>query len=470
MLNQSIESEQSVIGACILSEEAYDCVADKLKPEDFSLINHQLIYRAISELRDDGDGVDIVTVNAKLSNVDPDKQASFLSSDESLAYLAGVEDATPSAANVESYAEVVKNHSVSRKLKAAAEEIRGIADEPIKASEKTASAAAIIEEVAKDKTDSNSKDSRQIMIEVVEELEKAWATDGAIIGLSTGFEHVDTMTSGLQKADLFILAGRPSQGKSAIAMNIAQYVGKTDPVLVFSLEMSAAAMGQRMISSIGGLDFSKIRNGQLRGMELDVFGATTAQIKNYKLTIDDSAGISIDQLRAKARVHDRKHGCKLIVVDYLQLLTGKGENMTTQLGYISQGLKALAKELDCPVLALSQLNRSLAGRSNKRPEMTDLRGSGNIEQDADVIAFIHLEKKYDEETYLGNLGELIIKKQRQGQTGTIYLEEQLDQMRYVTNHNAIPEKSDEKAAAKKKAEEDTSAMLDAIPFAGGFNR
>ena len=457
--NFSVEAEQASIGACLLSDEGYDECASLLRADDFAMINHQLIYRAVSELREDGKGVDIVTVNGRLWQIDASHESSFEHADDSLAYIAGIADATPSAANARVYAEIVKSHSVSRQLKAAASDISELADQSLSSSDKTSQASAILEQIATESDDVKPKNIRQIMLESLNEIEARMSVCGGVSGLSTGFEHLDNLTQGLQKADLFILAGRPSHGKSTVAMNIAQHVSMSGPVLFFSVEMSAAAMGYRLISAAGDVPLDNVRAGIFSDRQKDRMNDAVIKLRdNSQLVIDDTASLSIDQLRARARIHARKHGCKLVVVDYLQLLSGVGENKTNEIGYISRGLKALAKDLDVPVLALSQLNRGLAQRADKRPEVSDLRGSGDIEQDADVIAFIHIEKKYNPETHLQDLGELIIAKQRQGETGTVYLKTDLKHSRFLTNHDPIPE------APKKKEEEKQPPRINRAMF------
>lgn len=436
MLNYSPEAEQGVLGSCLLSGKAYDVCATKLTEDDFAVVNHRLIYRAISELREKGKGVDIVTVNANLQAVDTAKESSFDSSEASLQYLAALEDVTPSAVHAEHYADVVKEHALSRQLKAAANEINRIADEP--GEDRASKAAAVIEEVAADKKGQSEQSARQVMFSTLTVLEERMKQSGTVSGLATGFKHLDEITAGLQKSDLFILAGRPSQGKTAVAMTIVSYVARKTPVIVFSLEMSKQALGERLISSVGRIEFNRVRAGIFTEGDRIALDAVVPEIAGMKMVVDDTAGLSVDQLRTRARVYARKYGCGLIVVDYLQLLTGKGENKTTEIGYISRKLKELAKDLDVPVIALSQLNRGLSNRANKRPEMSELRGSGDIEQDADVIAFIHLEQKYDKDTHLYGLGELIIAKQRQGETGVIFLKEDLKHMRYLTNNDPVP--------------------------------
>ena len=434
---KSAEAEQSVLGAAIQSAEAYDEISQSLTADDFVTQGHGLIYQALADLYESGSGVDIVTVNAALANIDPDNRSGFQDSDESLAYIAALVDAVPNARHAASYASILVDHSARRRLLSAGTEIQAIANMPLDGREMISRATSLLENINVAGEEKTALTARQVAYNAIDEIESRWGQN-SLIGLTTGFIDLDEMTSGLQKADLFILAGRPSQGKSTVALNIAEHVAKKHRVLFFSLEMSATALGHRMISSLGGIDFGRLRSLDLAETDLTLMTAAVEQMKNLNLVIDDEGGLSVDRLRSKARILARRHGCDLIVVDYLQMLTGVGENKTTETGYISRQLKRLAKDLNVPVLALSQLNRSLANRSDKRPEMSDLRGSGDIEQDADVIAFIHLEQKYDPDTYLRGIGELIIAKQRQGETGTVYLEEQLNRMRYRTLDRPIP--------------------------------
>jgi replicative DNA helicase len=428
----SIEAEQSVLGGLLLDNLAWDRAADLLTESDFYRYEHKQIYAAISALVGGGKPADVVTVNEHLQSLGRADDCG------GQVYLNALAQSVPSAANIRRYAEIVRERAVLRKLIGASDEIATQAFNPQGRpvtqilDEAESRIFQIGEEGSRSKQGFIGIDKLVVeLIDRVTELHENGAEE--VTGVRTGFYDLDRYTAGLQKGDLIVLAARPSMGKTALALNIAEHVAVREelPVLVFSMEMGAAQLAVRMVGSLGRIDQQHLRTGALKDDEWTRLTEAVDQLGKVSLYIDETAALNPAELRARARRMARQFGgtLGLIVVDYLQLMSGSAgseENRATELGEISRGLKALAKELQCPVIALSQLNRSVETRNDKRPLMSDLRESGAIEQDADVIMFIYRDDYYNKmdgptPSKEPGVAEVIIGKQRNGPVGTVKL-------------------------------------------------
>ena len=407
----------------MLNNEAWFDVSDIVAPDDFYRPQHRIVYEAMAALSRDNQPLDAVTVSEALQSL------GLLEKAGGIAYLAELVDGTPGASNVSAYARIVRDRSTLRQVIAAANKIvekafmrEGQSDEEI-----LDYAEEEIFRISEERAKSDGpQDINPLLERTVRRVNELSKSEGGITGLATGFSDLDNLTAGLQKADLVIVAGRPSMGKTSLAMNMVEHaIMKSEaPSLVFSLEMPADQLVMRMLSSLARIDQSRMRIGDLDEKDWDRFSAAVQQLQDKPLHIDDSAALTPNEIRARARRVSRQYkGLGLIVVDYMQLMRGSGqaENRTTEISEISRSLKALAKEMRCPVVAAAQLNRALETRTNKRPIMADLRESGAIEQDADVILFIYRDEVYNEETEDVGIAEIIIGKQRNGPIGTVKL-------------------------------------------------
>lgn len=420
----SIQAEQSVLGGLMLSNASWDNVADRVVREDFYRREHQLIFDAIRVLSDQQKPFDVVTLSEEL------ERNGVLDEAGGMSYVGTLASDTPSAANIRAYADIVREHSVKRQLIRVGTDIAdsGFETEGRSVSELLDSAESSVFEIAEQQAKGKSgfQDIKNLLTTAMDRIETLYHSDEPITGLSTGFSDLDNMTSGLQKSDLIIVAGRPSMGKTTFAMNLAENVAITGkmPVAVFSLEMPGDQLVMRMLSSLGRIDQHRLRTGKLEDDEWPRLTSAVSILSEAKLHIDDSASLTPTEIRARSRRLMREHGqLGLIVIDYLQLMQapGAGNNRTEEISVISRSLKALAKELNVPVIALSQLNRNLEQRPNKRPVNSDLRESGSIEQDADIIAFVYRDEVYNEESPDKGIAEIIIGKQRNGPIGTCRL-------------------------------------------------
>lgn len=419
----SIEAEQAVLGGVMLDNQAWDKICDVLCEEDFYRHDHRLIFRALNILYGRNSPFDVLTVSETLKTQnDLDKVGGEV-------YLFELAKNTPSAANITAYAKIVRERSILRQLISSANDIAesafniGSRDTTDLLDEAERKIFAIAEQSTRGSGPMNVK---EYLGKAVERIDTLSHTGGAVTGLETGYNDLDGMTSGLQPADLVIVAGRPSMGKTLLAMNIAEnaVMQAQKPVLVFSLEMPGEALVMRMISSLGRIDQQRLRTGQLEDEDWPRITSVVSMLSEAPLFIDDTPALSPAEVRARARRVARENGeIGLIVVDYLQLMQvpGMSDNRTLEVSEISRSLKALAKELNVPVVALSQLNRSLESRSDKRPVMSDLRESGSIEQDADIIAFIYRDEVYYEDSPDKGTAEIIIAKQRNGPIGKVRL-------------------------------------------------
>ena len=422
----SVEAESSVLGGLLLDNGAWDRVGDLLVDNDFYRHEHRLIYAAMGVLINANKPADVITVYERLQNLGNADEVG------GLAYLNSLAQYVPSAGNIRRYAEIVRERSILRKLVAASDEIATNAFNPQgKAVDKILDEAEqkifnIGEEGTRMKQGFQSMDA--LVVELLDRVTEMADNPNDITGVRTGFYEFDKMTSGLQPGDMIVLAARPSMGKTSLAINIAEHVALNEglPVAVFSMEMGASQLAVRIVGSIGRIDQGHLRTGKLTDEEWPRLTEAIEKLRNVSLHIDETPGLTTSELRANARRLARQYGkLGLIVVDYLQLMSVStsmnDENRATAVGEISRGLKMLAKELKCPVIALSQLSRGVESRTDKRPMMSDLRESGAIEQDADLIMFIYRDDYYNKESKEPGVAEVIISKHRNGPTGTVKL-------------------------------------------------
>jgi len=423
----SVEAEQSVLGGILLDTSAWDKVTDLLNETDFYRGDHRLIWRHIGRLNEQAKPVDVITLAESLESHGELEKAGGLS------YLGSLVQNVPSAANIRRYAEIVRERAIMRKLVEVGSEIATSAYNP-----NGRDADQLLDEAESKVLQISEQGERgkqgfvaipPLLTQVVERIESLYSREDAseVTGISTGFTDLDAKTSGLQPGDLIIVAGRPSMGKTAFSMNIAETVAlEGKPVAIFSMEMSGAQLAMRMIGSVGRLNQHTLRTGRLKDEDWSRMTHALGLLNDAPIFIDETPGLNALELRSRARrLHRQNNGLGLVVIDYIQLMSspaGKGsENRATEISEISRSLKSLAKELHVPVIALSQLNRSLEQRPNKRPVMSDLRESGAIEQDADLILFIYRDEVYNRDSQDKGKAEIIIGKQRNGPTGTVNL-------------------------------------------------
>lgn len=419
----SQEAEQSVLGALMLDNRAWDRVADRIKAEDFYRADHRLIFQTMQHLVERRQPLDVLTISDTL------KTRHELQEAGGEAYLYQLAKNTPSAANITAYADIVRERSVLRQLIATGTDITESAFNPEGREIKDLldSAERWVFSIAEQGNRGKGPvEIGTLLAETTNRIDALYHSDSDLTGLSTGFKDFDGMTAGLHEGELIIIAGRPSMGKTVLGLNIAEHAaikGKV-PVLVFSMEMPGESLVMRMISSLGSIEQHKVRTGKLKDDDWHRITSAIEMLSDTKLYIDDTPALTPIEVRARARRLAREHGgLGLIVIDYLQLMQVAGikENRAVEVSEISRSLKALAKELSVPVVALSQLNRSLESRTDKRPMMSDLRESGSIEQDSDLIAFIYRDEVYNKDTTEKNKAEIIIAKQRNGPIGKIHL-------------------------------------------------
>jgi len=424
----SVEAEQSVLGGIFLDTTAWDKIADLISERDFYRFEHRLIFRHIGKLTEHAKPVDVITVAESLeSNAELDKAGG-------LPYLGSLAQNVPSAANIRRYAEIVRERAIMRQLAEVGSDISTSAYNPggRDARQLLDEAECKVFEISEagERGQQGFVPIPPLLTQVVERIETLYSRDGNsdVTGIATGFTDLDRMTSGLQPGDLVIVAGRPSMGKTAFSINIAEHVALevNKPVAIFSMEMGGTQLAMRMIGSVGKLNQHTLRTGKLEDDDWSRMTHALGRLNDAPIFIDETAALNSLELRSRARrLHRQTNGLGLIVIDYIQLMSSTsskgGENRATEISEISRSLKGLAKELQIPVIALSQLNRSLEQRPNKRPIMSDLRESGAIEQDADLILFIYRDEVYNPDSQDKGLAEIIIGKQRNGPIGTIGL-------------------------------------------------
>ncbi|WP_174615197.1 replicative DNA helicase [Virgibacillus ihumii] len=417
----NIEAEQAVIGAVFLEPEALSSAAESLMPEDFYRASHQRIFDAMLKLTDRGEPIDLVTVTTSLSN---EKKLDEVGGVQYLSDLAG---SVPTAANIEYYSKIVEEKALLRRLiRTATDIVTSGFDTEDDVEDVLNEAEKNILEVSGRKNTGAFKSIKDVLIDVYDNIEQLQHHDADVTGIPTGYRDLDRLTSGFQRNDLIIVAARPSVGKTAFALNIAQNVAiNTDEnVAIFSLEMGADQLVSRMLCAEGNIDAQRLRTGRLEADDWSKLTMAMGSLSNAGIYIDDSPGIRVSEIRSKCRRLKQEHGLGMILIDYLQLIQGSGnsrENRQQEVSEISRALKALARELNVPLIALSQLSRGVESRQDKRPMMSDLRESGSIEQDADIVGFLYRDDYYDQESEKQNIIEIIISKQRNGPVGNVEL-------------------------------------------------
>ena len=418
---QNIEAEQAVLGAMLIKKEAIAEVQEILQPDDFYRAAHRTVYEAMLQLQNDDEAVDLVTLTEQL------RKSEQLDKIGGLAFITQLANAVPTAANVVYHAKIVKEKAELRSLINAATAIASAAYEDNTDVENIMDdAEKKILAVANRQNGGAFESMKSIVMRTFERINVLYESKGGLTGISSGFKDLDKLTAGLQKSDLILVAARPSMGKTAFTLNIASYVGTHGgKVAFFSLEMSKEQLMQRMLCAEGGIDATKLRTGQLDTQEWNKLVHVADTLSRAPIYIDDTAGITVMELRSKARRLKAEHGLDLIIIDYLQLMQGRpsknGDNRQQEISEISRSLKALARELDVPVIALSQLSRSVESRQIKKPMLSDLRESGSLEQDADIVMFLYREDYYDKDTENKNITDIIVAKHRNGPVDTISL-------------------------------------------------
>ena len=416
----SEEAEQTVLGGVLINGDAFEKIADIVSESDLYRYDHRLIFRLIAELVENQIPVDLLTLKDRITNQE------LLDEIGGFSYLTTLAGEVGSVANIKAYAEIIREKAILRKLIEVGNRIAesGYKTEGRKSKEILDTAESSVLSIADESLNAQNGfvNITTSLKEAITRIEELYSSDKSITGVSTGFTELDNLTSGLQKSDLIIIAGRPSMGKTSFAMNIASTVAveADSPVAIFSLEMPGEQIAMRLLSSMGRVELGKIRSGDLSDADWPRITSTMSIITQKKnIFIDESSSLNPTDIRARCRRLHREHGLSLVVVDYLQLLQGstQGENRTNEISEISRSLKGLARELNVPVIALPQLNRSVEQRQDKRPVMSDLRESGAIEQDADVIMFIYRDEVYNEDTPDKGVAEVIIRKQRNGPIG-----------------------------------------------------
>ncbi|CAM4375704.1 replicative DNA helicase [Paenibacillus endophyticus] len=418
---QNLEAEQAVIGAILLQSEALITAMERVRSEDFYSGPHRQIYEAMVEIAENNQPVDLVTLTAHLQD------QHLLEEIGGVSYLAKLANSVPTAANVDYYAQIVEEKSMLRRLIRTATNI--VSDGYANSDDVgvlLGDAEKQILEISNRRSGSGFISIRDVLMEVFEKVEQLYQDKGGTTGIPSGFTDLDRMTAGFQRSDLIIVAARPSVGKTAFALNVAQNVGvrARETVAIFSLEMSAAQLVQRMICAEANVDAQRMRTGHLEGDDWEKLTMAIGSLSEAQIFIDDTPGITVAEIRAKCRRLKKEKGLGMIMIDYLQLISGRGkagENRQQEVSEISRTLKQIARELEVPVIALSQLSRGVEQRQDKRPMMSDLRESGSIEQDADIVSFLYRDDYYDKESEKKDIIEIIIAKQRNGPVGTVEL-------------------------------------------------
>ncbi|WP_306974211.1 replicative DNA helicase [Alkalibacillus salilacus] len=417
----NIEAEQAVLGAIFLEPNAVVTASEIILPEDFYRVSHKRVFEMMVQLMDRGEPIDLVTVTTELSNAD------MLNDIGGVSYLTDIANSVPTAANIEYYAQIVKEKSTLRHIISSA---TGIVTKTFEENEAVTElldyAERSILDISQAQSSGKFRNIKDVLVNVYDNIEQLHYNDEDVTGVATGFNDLDNITSGFQKNDLVIIAARPSVGKTAFALNIAQNVAinAQENVALFSLEMGGEQLVSRMLCAEGNIDAQRLRTGKLEDEDWGKLTMAMGSLSNAGIYIDDTPGIKINEIRSKCRRLKQDQGLGMIMIDYLQLIQGSpggSESRQQEVSEISRSLKALALELGVPVIALSQLSRGVEQRQDKRPIMSDLRESGSIEQDADIVGFLYRDDYYEEESEKENIIEIIIAKQRNGPVGTVEL-------------------------------------------------
>lgn len=435
---RSIEAEQAVIGAICLDAAAFDRIEGIIGAEDFYRRDHQTIYRAAKALHEGGGNVDVVTLAEFLDT------RGELEGAGGIAYLGAIVSNTPSAANVAAYARVVRERAVMRAVIAAATKLQAAASEkdPQGATEVLAEVENALSALSGGRGSAEPVRLHDAIVAVLDDVEERGERGARLSGLATGFRRFDEMTAGLEGGQLIIIAARPSVGKSVFAACAADHIARHGGAVLFhSLEMATREIAGRIVASRTGVTVSAMRRGTNANADWERLAAVAKESRPDLLFIDDTPAVTVAQVRAKAKAIKRRHGLAAVVIDYLQLMRGAGDNRTQEIGSISRGLKGLAKELQTPIVALAQLNRSVESRQDKRPQLSDLRDSGEIEQDADIVAMLHREELYNPAPQWRGLAELIVRKNRNGPIGDCLLWFEPEVTRFTDFDGPAPSRS-----------------------------
>ena len=416
----SVEAEQSVLGSILLDKDAMISVSETLMPEDFYKEAHRVIYECMLKLYNNQSEIDLITLADEL------RDQGYLDDIGGIAYITSLSTIVPTTSNIKYYINIVKEKSISRQLISAVNDIINLGyDSSTKVEDVLENAEKKIFDISQERTTNDFQPINQVLTETLSMLEKLYEEKSDVTGLTTGFRDLNKKINGLQRSDLLLIAARPAMGKTAFALNLVQNAAlKGDAsVAVFSLEMSKEQLVQRMVAAQSSVELKKIKTGTLAANDWPRITDGMAVLSGAKIHIDDTPGIKISELRSKCRKLKIEKGLDLVLIDYLQLMEGEGHNESRQqeIAKISRSLKILAKELDCPVVALSQLSRAPEQRADHRPMLSDLRESGSIEQDADIVMFLYRDEYYNPDTERKNIGEVIVAKNRHGETGTVEL-------------------------------------------------
>ena len=416
----SVEAEQSVLGSILLDKDAMISVSETLIPEDFYKEAQRVIYECMLKLYNNQSEIDLITLADEL------RDQGYLDDIGGIAYITSLSTIVPTTSNIKYYINIVKEKSISRQLISAANDIINLGyDSSTKVEDVLENAEKKIFDISQERTTNDFQPINQVLTETLSMLEKLYEEKSDVTGLTTGFRDLNKKINGLQRSDLLLIAARPAMGKTAFALNLVQNAAlKGDAsVAVFSLEMSKEQLVQRMVAAQSSVELKKIKTGTLAANDWPRITDGMAVLSGAKIHIDDTPGIKISELRSKCRKLKIEKGLDLVLIDYLQLMEGEGHNESRQqeIAKISRSLKILAKELDCPVVALSQLSRAPEQRADHRPMLSDLRESGSIEQDADIVMFLYRDEYYNPDTERKNIGEVIVAKNRHGETGTVEL-------------------------------------------------
>ena len=416
----SVEAEQSVLGSILLDKDAMISVSETLIPEDFYKEAHKVIYECMLKLYNSQSEIDLITLAEEL------RDQGYLDDIGGIPYITSLSTIVPTTSNIKYYVNIVKEKSIVRQLISAANDIINLSyDSSAKVEDVLENAEKKIFDISQERTTNDFKQINQVLRDTYDMIEKLYTEKNEVTGLTTGFRDLNKKINGFQKSDLLLVAARPAMGKTAFALNLVQNAAlKGDAsVAVFSLEMSKEQLVQRMLSSQSNVELKKIKTGKLNADDWPRIIEAMAVLSEAKIHIDDTPGIKISELRSKCRKLKIEKGLDLVLIDYLQLMEGEGNNESRQqeIAKISRSLKILAKELNCPVVALSQLSRAPEQRADHRPMLSDLRESGSIEQDADIVMFLYRDEYYNPDTESKNIGEVIVSKNRHGETGTIEL-------------------------------------------------
>ncbi|RDY25507.1 replicative DNA helicase [Romboutsia weinsteinii] len=416
----SVESEQSILGSILLDKDAIITVTENIRPDDFYKEAHKIIYECMIRLSNKGEPIDLITLTEEL------KKQGHLDDVGGISYITSLSTIVPTTSNVKYYADIVKEKSVLRKLIKASNDIINLGyDGATKIEDVLDQAEKRIFDISQEKTSDDFKSINLVLMDAYDQIEKLYTNKSDVTGITTGFNDLNKKINGLQRTDLILLAARPAMGKTAFSLNLVQNAAlKGDAsVAVFSLEMSKEQLVQRMLATQSHVELKKLKTGSLDENDWPRIIDAMAVLSNTNIHIDDTPGIKISELRSKCRKLKIEKGLDLILIDYLQLMEGEGNNESRQqeISKISRSLKMIAKEMNCPVVALSQLSRAPEQRADHRPMLSDLRESGAIEQDADIVMFLYRDEYYHPDSESKNIGEVIIAKNRHGETGSVEL-------------------------------------------------